>query len=298
MSVSGRVSLPGVQEWSVDPADCPGVGGALTDIRKACWMFGGGGEVLSDVREWLGGPPGCPRGPLGCLGVVGRPSRMSRSGRESIECPVVVGNSSRMSGRPAGCPVVGGRPSRMTGSGRVALPGVQEWSADPADCPGVVGGPHGYPEGLPDVQEWSGVPLGYPGVVGRFSRMSGSGWESFPDVQEWSGDPAKCPGVVGGPHESLGLVGMPSWMCRSGREACRMSGSGRKSIPNVQEWCRPSRMSESGGWPFRVSRSGRETPPNVQEWSDGPLGCPGVVGRKCQMFGSGVRPSRMFRSGL
>ena len=34
-------------------------------------------EALSDVWEWSGGLPGCPR-------VVGRPSRKSESGRETI----------------------------------------------------------------------------------------------------------------------------------------------------------------------------------------------------------------------
>ena len=46
-------------------------------------------------------------------------------------------------------------------------------------------------------------------------------------------------------------------MSGSAREACRMSGSGRKAIPNVREW--------SGGHP----------------------GCPAVVGRPSQMSGSG-----------
>ena len=40
-------------------------------------MSGSGREALPDVREWSGGPPGCP-------GVVGRPTRMSGSGREAI----------------------------------------------------------------------------------------------------------------------------------------------------------------------------------------------------------------------
>ena len=35
-------------------------------------------EVLPDVREWLGGPPGCPVG-------VGRPSRIFRSGWEASQ---------------------------------------------------------------------------------------------------------------------------------------------------------------------------------------------------------------------
>ena len=55
-------------------------------------MSRGGGEVLSNVREWLGGTPGC-------LQVVGRPSQMS---------------------------VSGGWPSRISGCGRETLPNVQE----------------------------------------------------------------------------------------------------------------------------------------------------------------------------
>ena len=35
------------------------------------------GEVLQDVRDWWGGPPGCLR-------VIGRLPGMSRSGREAI----------------------------------------------------------------------------------------------------------------------------------------------------------------------------------------------------------------------
>ena len=43
---------------------------ALLDVREYR-------EALSDVREWSGGPPGCP-------GMVGRPSWMSSSGREAL----------------------------------------------------------------------------------------------------------------------------------------------------------------------------------------------------------------------
>ena len=41
--------------------------------RRPSRMSKSGWEALPDVREWLGGPPGCP-------GVVGRPSRLSGSG--------------------------------------------------------------------------------------------------------------------------------------------------------------------------------------------------------------------------
>ena len=60
---------------------------ALPDIREALRSLGvvemlfrmirSGREALLDVREWSGGPPGCP-------GVVGRPSRMTESGREAL----------------------------------------------------------------------------------------------------------------------------------------------------------------------------------------------------------------------
>ena len=40
-------------------------------------MTGSGQEVHQDVREWSGGPFGCP-------GVVGKPFRMSRSGLEAL----------------------------------------------------------------------------------------------------------------------------------------------------------------------------------------------------------------------
>ena len=46
-------------------------------------MTGSVRETLTDVPEWLGGPPGCPEvvgGPYKYLRVVGRPSRMSGSG--------------------------------------------------------------------------------------------------------------------------------------------------------------------------------------------------------------------------
>ena len=40
-------------------------------------MSGSGREALPVVREWSGGPPGCPE-------VFGRPSRMSGSAREYL----------------------------------------------------------------------------------------------------------------------------------------------------------------------------------------------------------------------
>ena len=74
-------------------------------------MSESGRDALPDVREWSGGPPGCP-------GVVGRPCQMSGSGR----------GPSRMSRRPAGCLEVVGRSSEMSVSGLEAAQDVREWS--------------------------------------------------------------------------------------------------------------------------------------------------------------------------
>ena len=65
--------------------------------------------------------------------------------------------------------------------------------------------------------------------------MSGSGREVLPDVQEWSGGPPGC----------LGVVGSPSKMSGSGREAPQMSGSGQESLKDVREWSRGLRISGS-----------------------------------------------------
>ena len=88
-------------------------------------MSRNGWEVLLDVPEWLGGPPGCP-------GVVGSLSR--KFGRPS-GCPAAGGRLSRMS-------LIGRRPFRMSGSCgealpevRQALPVVREWSGDTLGCP-------------------------------------------------------------------------------------------------------------------------------------------------------------------
>ena len=75
-------------------------------------MSGSGREVLPDIREWSGGPPGCP-------GLLGSSYRFRY---DSTEFPGVVG-----------------RPSRMSESGREALPDVREWSGDSSWCSRVVG---------------------------------------------------------------------------------------------------------------------------------------------------------------
>ena len=63
--------------------------------------------------------------------------------------------------------------------------------------------------GHPIGPEVVGRPTQVPGVVGRYSQMSGSGWEAHPegrDVRkvlpegwEWSGGPLEGPEVVGKP---------------------------------------------------------------------------------------------------
>ena len=90
--------------------------------------------------------------------------------------------------------VSGGWPFQMTGSVREPLPDVQEWLGSPPGSPGA--------------------PTGCPVVVGWFSRMSGSDQYALLDVSQLSGGPPGC----------LGVVGRPS----------RMSGSGRKSFPDVR----------------------------------------------------------------
>ena len=77
-------------------------------------------------------------------------------------------------------------------------------------------------------------------------------------------------------------------MARSGRKACRMSGSGRKAIPNVWEW-----SGDPPGCPGMVGG-----PPSCPGMVRGPPGCPGVVERLSRMSRSGRRPSQLPGSGL
>ena len=162
----------------------------------------------------------------------------------------------------------------MSGSGQVALPDVQVWSGDPAECPGVVGGP-------PDVREGS--------------RMSRRGREALPNVRALSEGPHGCLGVVGRPSwmslrvgRPFRMCGKPSWLSESARRPSEMSGSGRESIPydqgalpnvryslvilpDVREWSGgPPGCPGIVGWPSRMSGSGRDSLPNVQEWSGNP----------------------------
>ena len=85
--------------------------------------------------------------------------------------------------------------------------------------------------------------------------MSGSGLDALPDVREWSGSPPKC----------LKVVGRPSQMSWSGREAFPMSGNGQEALPVVREW------------------------------SGSPPKCPGVLGGPPRCLGVVGRPSRMSR---
>ena len=99
MSGSCHEALLDVREWSGAPPGCPAVflipsrvSGRTYQMfvrtfrmsRITSRMPGSGREALPDVREWSGGPLGCPEGPLGCPGVVRRPSRMSGSSREAL----------------------------------------------------------------------------------------------------------------------------------------------------------------------------------------------------------------------
>ena len=79
MSGSDWEAVPDVREWSGGPPGCPGV------VKSPSWMSESDRKAHPNVREWSGGPPGCLR-------VVGRPFRISR------------------------------RPFRIPSSGRLALP--------------------------------------------------------------------------------------------------------------------------------------------------------------------------------
>ena len=121
MSGSGRESLSNVCEWLAGPPGCPGV------FRMPSRMSGSGLEVLPDVsgrdalpnvREWSGGSPKCQ-------GVVGRVFRMSVSGGR----PFWISDSCREA------PRMSGRPSRVFESHRDTLPHVCEWLGGPPGCP-------------------------------------------------------------------------------------------------------------------------------------------------------------------
>ena len=96
---------------------------------------------------------------------------------------------------------------------RVALPDVLEWSGDPAESPGVVGGPYVCPGGLADVREWSGGPF-----------------ESLGDPPRSLGGQPRGPGMVGTPSRMSLRDGRPFRMC--GRPS-RLSVNGWESHPDV-----------------------------------------------------------------
>ena len=200
MSGSGRETLRKVKvwwevltdswEWSGGPLECPkvvggphGGPGSLPDVGVPCQMLGRGLETLPNVREWwevLTDSREWSGGPLGCTGVVWRPSRMPESGR------VALPDVREWLEIPPGCSEVVGRPFQISGSGQVAFPDAREWSCCTPGCPGEVRKP-----------SW---------MSGRQSRMPGcvrkplpDVRKALPDVREWSGDPSKCPGGVGVP---------------------------------------------------------------------------------------------------
>ena len=94
--------------------------------------------------------------------------------------------------------------------------------------------------------------------------------------------------MVGGPPDCLEVV----------VRLYRMSGSGRKAIPNVREWSGDS-LGCPGvvGWPSQLPRSGLEILSDVREWSGGPPRCPGVVERPTKSPGMVGRQSRKSGKG-
>ena len=67
-------------------------------------------------------------------------------------------------------------------------------------------------------------------------QMSGCGREALPDVRELSRELPGWPGVVGGPYKYLGVVGRSSRMFGSGRESLPNIQDGWEALPNVWEW--------------------------------------------------------------
>ena len=187
----------------------------------------------------------------------------------------------------------------MSGSGWEALPDVCQCSADPPGCPGVVGGP-------PNVR--------------KTSRISGSGPKALSNVREWSGNPH---GYPGGPLRCLGVFRRPSWM--SGWPSwitgvfvrlSRMSGSGRKTLPDIREGLpnTPRHLREPPGHLERVSRQLLDIreglPPLLDVWQCLPTtprhpgGPPTTPGRSAassdhsRTFGRDSRPLTDIRESL
>ena len=94
------------------------------------------------------------------------------------------------------------------------------------------------------------------GIGREACRKSRSGQKALVDVWEWSGNP---PGYPGGPLECPRVVGRPS----------RMSGSGRQAL--INDWVFLGGSTGCPGVVERLSRmsgSGQETLPDVQVWSE------------------------------
>ena len=103
--------------------------------------------------------------------------------------------------------------------------------------------------------------------------VSDSGQETLTDAWEWlrgppgsSGVPPGCPGVGRGPPECPGEVVRHCRTSRSGGRPSQMSGSGRETLPNVQEWWK-------SGSDWETLPEVWEPIPNVREWSGDPPGC-------------------------
>ena len=151
----GWKSLPDVQKLSEGPLGraggpigCPGV------VRRP--------SRLSRCGEM---PSSMSLRPRGCTGVFGRPSRMSGSGREALsDVWEWLGGPPGSLGGPPECPEVVGSPSRMSGSSWETLPNVQEcWKTLPDNCEASQMSESGR-KSLPNVREWSRGPHGFSGV--------------------------------------------------------------------------------------------------------------------------------------
>ena len=104
--------------------------------------------------------------------------------------------------------------------------------------------------------------------------MPGSGQEALPDDRECSRVLPGCPGVFGS----------SSRMSGSGRRHSRISGSGQVALPVVREWSGdPAKCLGGVGRPPGCPRGFAD----VWEWSRGLSECPGVVGRRARISGSG-----------
>ena len=87
--------------------------------------------------------------------------------------------------------------------------------------------------------------------------MSESGRDARQDVRDWSVGLPDVWECSRGPPDCQVVVGRPS----------RMSGSSRDALQDVREWSGgPPGCPGVVGMPSRMSGSGRETLPDVREW--------------------------------